>query len=176
MIVFLPANVEIISLRVVCISIKYRPFFQVMSSSRHYLHVLNSKSLILLISLLTQLLGSGTASPISTDLVSRNENSKRFNHKWVLADLNDEFKGLHWDKAFDTCNEEQLDKMIFSTRATMWMFDLVKEDTSFEYSQAWNWYFGNYQTWLKGGDKEKMTASSIQREQSSSVYRVIRVR
>lgn len=44
-----------------------------------------------------------------------------------LQELNNEFKGIHWDSAFNggenDCTPEQLDKLIYATRASMWMLE-----------------------------------------------------
>lgn len=83
---------------------------------------------------------------------------------WTLGDLAAEFKGIHWDYAFSDCTPDQLDKVIFSTRAAQWMLDLVEEDDKFPYSAAWNRYFGDYPLWYKSGARFLAVAAQIQRQ------------
>lgn len=83
--------------------------------------------------------------------------------KWELEDLAAEFRGIHWDHAFKDCTPEQLDKVIFSTRAAQWMLDLVASDDKFADSAAWSRYYGDYPLWYKSGAQFLAVASQIQR-------------
>jgi hypothetical protein len=82
---------------------------------------------------------------------------------WELGDLAAEFKGIHWDYAFKDCTQDQLDKVIFSTRAAQWMLVLAASDEKFAYSAAWNRYFGDYPLWYKSGAHFLAVAAQIQR-------------
>jgi hypothetical protein len=88
---------------------------------------------------------------------------RRDGWNWKVEDLNKEFAGIHWDEAFTSCSSEQLDQLIFSTRATMWMTALpVDPATSMAYSEAWRKYFGEYRLWLMNGISDRQLSATIQ--------------
>ena len=81
---------------------------------------------------------------------------------WKVEDLNKEFAGLHWNEAFSSCSSEQLDKIIFATRAAMWMTALpVDPSVSMPYSEAWRKYFGEYRLWLQNGISDLQLSATI---------------
>lgn len=78
---------------------------------------------------------------------------------WNVEQLNDEFKGLYWNHLFEVdpkypdCTPEQVDKIIFATRAAKKLMQRPVKDTGFEYSAAWTRYFMNFKQWsVRGGD------------------------
>jgi hypothetical protein len=98
------------------------------------------------------------SSPINAVSMRANETviSRRgLETQWKLADLNNEFKGILWDAAFSgekgECTSEQLDTLVYATRASMWMLETATADTTFYYSDAWDRYFKPYQSWLDSG-------------------------
>jgi hypothetical protein len=62
---------------------------------------------------------------------------------WKAADLNDEFKGIWWNHLSEDgdCTAEQVDKLVYATRATMDFTALPRKDIQYEYSAAWERYF-----------------------------------
>lgn len=118
--------------------------------------------------LIFQFLSFGSAFPLEFKKTgSKNAIlSKRVDWEWKLEDLNNEFKGILWDEAFKNCETEQLNKIIFATRAAMWMLELPRSNGAFTYSAAWNRYFGDYPIWFKNGPKSLEAAAHIQRQLS----------
>jgi hypothetical protein len=85
--------------------------------------------------------------------------------KWNAAELNNEFKGIYWDHIVNeptNCTPEQLDKIVWSTRATMWLLEGPPKDMEYAYSDAWTRYSGNYTNWLVHGGEIKKIADDIQ--------------
>lgn len=91
------------------------------------------------------------ASPIRQAPTSSNKTLLPRNKAGTLEELTNEFKGIHWDRAFKDCSPEQLDHLIYATRAAMWMLELPHSDKDFQYSAAWERYFGKYLSWLDQG-------------------------
>lgn len=88
---------------------------------------------------------------------------RRDGWNWKVEDLNKEFAGIHWNEAFSSCSSEQLDKIIFATRAAMWMTALpVDPSVSMAYSEAWRKYFGQYRLWLQNGISDLQLSATIQ--------------
>jgi hypothetical protein len=112
--------------------------------------------------LVAQLLCLGLASPVRT---SRANNVKA--SKWSVTDLKNEFKGIYWNHIIEDetdCTPEQLDRIIWSTRAAMWLVEGPPKDMEYAYSTAWTRYFGNYKNWLLHGKDVKRVADEIQRK------------
>lgn len=101
---------------------------------------------------------------LSTTQPDRNSILSERAWSWKLEDLTAEFKGIHWDYAFVDCTPDQLDKVIFSTRAAHRMLVLVANDAKYPYSAAWNRYFGDYPLWYKSGAQFLAVAAQIQRQ------------
>jgi hypothetical protein len=75
------------------------------------------------VALLTSLLSSTLASPVLTTTISTDDAtlSKR---AWKVEDLNNEFKGIWWNHLFEDegdCTPDQIDKIVYATRAAMWL-------------------------------------------------------
>ena len=115
----------------------------------------------------TQLFTSSFSFPLQTDENSLQHTvlSRKEGWNWKLDDLAEEFKGILWDKAFmtDDCTPQQLDRIIFATRASMWMLDLLSTQTNFAYTEAFTRYFGSYDNWLKSGSQYLQVATQLQR-------------
>jgi hypothetical protein len=116
--------------------------------------------------LLTSLLSSTLASPVLTTKISTQDAplSKR---AWNVDDLNNEFKGIWWNHLFEDeedCTPEQIDKLVYATRAAMWLTDGPAKDWQYEYSAAWDRYFMKYKDWLFYGVEYLQIASDIMRQ------------
>lgn len=106
-----------------------------------------------------------SASPLQPAHVLPEHTSvrRRDGWNWKVEDLNKEFAGIHWNEAFTSCSSEQLDKVIFATRAAMWMTALPADPArSMAYSEAWRKYFGLYKYWLMDGILDRQLSATIQ--------------
>jgi hypothetical protein len=121
------------------------------------------------LAVVAQVLPFASASPITTTSIETDSStvSKRFLglSKWKAEDLNKEFKGIWWNEALSgkdgECSSEQIDKLVYATRASMWIFDAVVKDEEFHNSEAWNRYFRSYSDWVSLGTKYKQVAAKI---------------
>jgi hypothetical protein len=99
----------------------------------------------ILLALSVALLGTTTASPVRRS---------RTSWRWDIEDLQNEFKGIYWHKAFDSsdCDDEQLTKLIFATRYAMKMMEKLDPSSNIASSSAWERYFAPYPYWLSFGE------------------------
>lgn len=118
-----------------------------------------------LVLLFTQWFYLTSTFPLSTQDFNTAKNALQTrNGAGTLTELTAEFRGIHWDTAYGDCTAEQLDKIIYSTRASMWMLEKPLADGDFLYSEAWNRYFGPYENWLKYGTDMRDRAVGIIRK------------
>ena len=122
------------------------------------------KCRVLLVHLLL-ILGS-VASPIlpktESPLWARNNLTSG---QWSAKELNKDFKGIYWNHAVDDendCTPEQLNMLVWATRATMWLLEGPPNDMEYAYSTAWKRYFGDYKNWLVHGQEIRKIAHDIQ--------------
>jgi hypothetical protein len=88
---------------------------------------------------------------------------RRDGRNWKVEELNKEFSGLHWNAAFSSCSSEQLDNIIFATRAAMWTTALPSNPgVSMAYYEAWRKYFGAYKLWIQRGISDLQLSATIQ--------------
>jgi hypothetical protein len=120
------------------------------------------------LAVVAQVLPFVSASPITTVTIQTDNNAvsrRAVSTQWKVEDLNDEFKGIWWNEALSgkvgECTPAQIDKLVYATRASMWILDAVAKDEEFYNSQAWDRYFKPYAEWLKLGNKYKQLAAKI---------------
>jgi hypothetical protein len=86
---------------------------------------------------------------------------------WNLDELNNEFKGLWWNKAFLDCSSDQLDRLVKTARYTQKMLDLPlgnpETDVEYKYTKAWDRYIGDYNAWRNDGYNGVIVATQIER-------------
>jgi hypothetical protein len=120
--------------------------------------------------LLTSILSPTLASPVLTTKTATH-NAPLSKRAWNVDDLNNEFKGIWWNHLFedkDDCTPEQIDVLVYATRAAMWMTeDGPAKDWQYEYSEAWNRYFMKYKLWYSYGVDYLKIASDIMRQYNS---------
>jgi hypothetical protein len=118
------------------------------------------------LALLAPFFSGGLASPMRTNRAGRDDiSSSKRDPELTVENLTNEFKGIHWDHIFKKsgdCTIEQRDKIIYSTRAAMWLTEPVADDMEYAYSTAWTRYFGDYNNWLGRSTEIEKTAGNIQ--------------
>jgi hypothetical protein len=84
---------------------------------------------------------------------------------WNADELNDEFKGIYWNHIVNEENDcllIHLNKIVWATRATMWLLDGPISNDEYPNSEAWTRYFGDANYWLDQGPEVSKIASDIQ--------------
>jgi hypothetical protein len=98
---------------------------------------------------------------------------KDVSSQWNAVDLNNEFKGIWWTEALSgglDCTPEQIDKLVYATRAAMWMLQSPMEDPmSWFESIAFGRYFGRYSSWLNSGSEYLNASTAIFRGYKSGI-------
>jgi hypothetical protein len=120
---------------------------------------------------LTYLLSSTLASPVPA---TRNfpEDATLSKRAWNAEDLNNEFKGIYWNHLFEDdheCSPEQIDKLVYATRYAMHLTQRPHDDKEWEYTMAWDRYFGDYLHWQKSGTEYHEAAKDIMCQYHSCV-------
>lgn len=80
-------------------------------------------------------MGLAFSSPIDAETQSR---ALKRTWKDSVDQLNDEFKGIYWDKAAETCTEDRLDALVKSTREANKMTAFAMNSESPTESASWH--------------------------------------
>jgi hypothetical protein len=96
--------------------------------------------------LYARLLSFSLASPVLVTKIPFDDAALSKRASWNAEALNNEFKGIWWDHVFEegNCTPEQIDKLVYATRATMRFTRRPIDDQMFQNSAAWDRYFGRY--------------------------------
>jgi hypothetical protein len=90
--------------------------------------------------LAAQCLVLSTASPLYLEEHTETTGTLFKRDKWNLDELNNEFKGLWWNKAFQDCSSDQLDRLVRTARYMQKMLDLPlgnpETDVEYKYTKA----------------------------------------
>lgn len=78
------------------------------------------------------------ASPVQTEAMSHVEPR---GPKYDINELNEEFLGIYWDSAKETCTDEEMEIIIRSTRKAVEMMAFAVDAGGITETAAWNRYF-----------------------------------